>query len=182
MSPLATVVHRAAISGFVRDAITGDGLAGAVVRLTPGTRQARSDDEGFYSFIDLADGNYQLSASVPGLGSRYGSLAAVTVTVARDAAGRPQFDRRSHLDLPPTQLSGMVQRLDNNAPIADAEIQLPAGRRATRSARDGRYSLVAVEAGSQTLRVSAPGYASTSQQVSLLAGQTTVVDLGLITR
>jgi hypothetical protein len=179
MAIVATIRHRAAISGYVSDAVSGTGIAGATVTLEGQDQQTLTGADGFYFFLDLPNGSYTLHAEAPALGSRYGAVTAAGVAVASDGAGRPLFDPKGNLALPPTRLTGLVRRSDNLAPIAYADVQLRASRVAVKSNKLGQYGLTAVEAGTQTVQVAAPGFATISQPVSLSAGQSRVVDFNL---
>ncbi len=179
MAIVATIRQRAAISGYVRDAVSGNGIAGATVTLEGQNQQTATRADGFYFFRDLPNGAYTLQAAAPALGSRYGAVTTTGVAVASDASGRPQFDPKGNLVLSPTRLTGLVRRSDNLAPIAYADVQLRASRVAAKSNKLGQYSLVAVEAGTQSVQVSAPGFATHSQTVSLSAGQESAVTFSL---
>jgi len=179
VTTIETVRHRAAICGYVSDAVSGEAIAGATVELAAQGLQARTRDDGFYAFLDLPDGSYTLRASAPQLGSTYGTVTAVGVAVASDGSGRPVLDSRGNLALPPTKLSGVVRRSDTMAPIAYADVFLRASLVRTKSNKVGQYSASAVEAGTQTVQVSAPGFTAASQSVTLNAGQSTTTDFTL---
>lgn len=179
MANVETISHRAAICGYVNDASSGVGIFGATVEITAEGLQTQTRDDGFYYFLDLPDGPYTLSAAAPLLGSRYGTVTVSSVAVASDGVGRPIFDPKANLGLPPTRLVGLVRRADNLAPIAYAEVHLRASNVKTKSNKLGHYVLSAVEAGTQTVQVSARGFAAVSQPVMLSPGQETVADFGL---
>lgn len=171
--------HRAAICGYVRDADSGVGISGATVAIAGGPSRTQTRAGGFYYFVDLPDGAYTLQAAAPALGSRYAGVSVAGVTTARDGAGRPVLDPKGNLALPPTRLSGRVQRTGTLAPVARAEVRLRAGGVKTLSNNLGQYLFSAVEAGTQTVQISAPGFVPASQSVTLNAGQNTVVDFTL---
>jgi hypothetical protein len=180
MAAVELVRHRAAICGYVRDASSGAGIGSATVALVgTAVQQTQTGADGFYYVLDLADGLYALSAAAPTLGTRYGTVSVTGVLVASDAQGRPIFDPKGNLDLSPTRLTGTVRRSDTLAPIAHADVRLRASRVQTKSNTVGIYALSAVEAGTQTLEVSARGFTAVSQTVSLAAGQDSVVDIDL---
>ena len=179
MSSLEIIHHRAAICGYVSDADSGDGIAGATVELIAEDLQVQTRADGFYTFLDLPDGSYTLHAQAPQLGSCYGTVTAPGVTVASDGAGRPLLDPKGNLGLPPTRLTGLVKRSDNLAPIAYAEVRLRASNVSAKSSKLGQYALSAVQAGTQTVQVTAPGFTAVSQSVTLNAGQNLVVDFSL---
>jgi hypothetical protein len=179
MAVIEIITHRAAICGYVSDGHSGEGLRGATVQLLAGGAETRTGADGFYSFLDLADGLYTLAAAAPQLGSRYGTVQVTAVAVARAADGRPLFDSKGNLGLPPTRLSGTVRRSDTLAPIAYADVHLRASRVHTKASPLGQYALSAVEAGTQTVEISAVGFMPVTQAVSLTAGQDTIVDFHL---
>jgi hypothetical protein len=179
VSTLELVRHRAAICGYVRDANSGAGISGATVALAGQEARTQTRADGFYYFVDLPDGAYTLQATVPPLGSRYAGVSVAGVTVAGDGAGRPVLDPKGNLALQPTRLSGRVLRAGSLAPIARAEVRLRAGGVKTLSNNLGQYLLSAVEAGTQSVQISAPGLVLASQSVTLNAGQNTVVDFTL---
>lgn len=179
MAAVALIGHRAAICGYVIDAVSGLGMDGADVQIPAADLHTRSRTDGFYFFLDLADGSYDLAAAAPGLGSRYGSISVPGVVVASASDGRPLFDAKGRLALPPTRLSGLVRRADTLVPIPRAQVRLRAAAVAVQSDPAGQYLLSAVEAGTQTAVVSAAGFVSISQVVVLTAGQQAVVDFSL---
>jgi outer membrane receptor protein involved in Fe transport len=78
-------------------------------------------------------------------------------------------------------LRGIIQ--DDSAPIEGATVEVVAVdsgfRHAARSGSDGRYSLTGLAPGIYALVVSAPGYASHTQNVQLLLGQDVDADFTL---
>src|SRR5262249_49173319 len=141
---------------------SGAGIPGATVEVVGQGEQTQTRADGFYHFLDLPDGSYTLQAAAPGLGSRYAGVTVAGVLVAGDSAGRPVLDPRGDLGLPPTRLTGRVQRTGSLAPIARAEVRLRAGGVKTTSNNLGQYVLSAVEAGTQTVQTSASGFTTTS--------------------
>ncbi len=99
------VRHQAAIVGCVTDAATKQPVVGAQVRIesAPAAFQrlvvARSAQDkrpidrtvsahdGHFHFVDLPDGQYTLTASLPEPRPRYGKSKPTAVTVSRDAKG-----------------------------------------------------------------------------------------------
>jgi len=176
---LEIIRHRAAICGYVRDAKSGAGLAGASVDIAARGVTAEAAADGFYYFLDLPDGAYTLHAAVPALGTRYADVTVAAVTVATGTSGAPSLDPRGNLALSPTRLTGQVKASGSLAPVARAEVRLRAAAVKTLSDAAGQYALSAVEAGEQTVQVSASGFAALSQRVTLQAGQEAVADFTL---
>ena len=177
--PRMEIRHRAAIGGYVSDAVSGAAIAGATVELKPGGLETKTQGDGFYHYLDLPDGLYTLQAKAPALGTRYGTGTPTDVEVASDAAGQPKIDPKGNLALPPTRLTGVVRRSGTLAAIAYAEVRLRASNVKTRSSKLGQYAFSAAQAGTQTVQVSALGFVARSQPVTLRAGEETVVDFSL---
>lgn len=177
MRPIATIRHRAAICGHVVDDVSGRGIAGARVAIEALDLTTLSGPDGFFGFIDLAEGPYELTATAPALGSRYGSAAASGQVQSTDD-GRPILDP-VELRLRPTQLRGDVRRADDSAPVRRAQVRLRASAIAVFADAEGAYAFSAVEAGRQTVVVSAPGFGALTREVLLTAGQETQADFDL---
>jgi TonB-dependent starch-binding outer membrane protein SusC len=76
-------------------------------------------------------------------------------------------------------ITGKVLDRGTNRPIAEAQLQLAGTVRGARSNEQGEYRIVAVPAGTYTLRVIRLGYGQTTESVTVTAGQTTTVDITL---
>jgi hypothetical protein len=180
MALIETFGHRASVCGYVRDASSNAGLGGAPVELVAeAVARTNTRIDGFYAFLNLPDGSYTLRAAAPAMGSRYGTVIVTGVAVSRDGRGRPVLDPKGNLNLPPTRLTGLVRRSDTLAPIAFADVRLRASNVNTKSNKVGQYAVSAIEAGTQTVLASAPGFAAASRVVTLSAGQETVADFSL---
>ena len=178
MTSLSTATHRAAIGGYVRDALSGSALAKARIEILELELSSHSASDGFYHFLDLPEGAYTLRASAPAEGRCYG-VVTTGVTVATDSTGRPLLDGQANLALPPTQLRGVVRNAATTAPIAQASIKMLASRVSIRSDSLGRYALAPLEPGTHSVQVAAAGYAAATQLITLTAGQSTTVDFNL---
>ncbi len=173
--------HRAAIAGHITDAISGKGIPEAVVNVIGQNQCTLTVREGFYYFIDLPAGQYGLSAAAPHLGTRYGTASVSDVAVADDADGRPIFAPKANLPLPPTRLVGQVRRSDNDQVIVKATVQLRGSKARTLTDNLGQYILSGLQKGNPTVQVSAPGFATATQTVTLTAGEATTADFSLTT-
>lgn len=184
-----TVRHRAVISGRVTDAGTGKPLPGARVEITAGPPaftgrlallakqhgdrwetmaerpdRTRAAADGFFRYLDLPAGQYTLSASLPGAGSRYGTVSAqVTLTV--DGQGNISLET-ANLALPATTVKGRVSDPSDTA-VQMAEVRVQGSGERTWSDADGNYVLSGVEAGSRKLTIAARGFQSKSETVAL---------------
>jgi Carboxypeptidase regulatory-like domain len=179
------VRHQVAIAGRVTDAQTGRAIGGAQVRITAapatfttwltvralqyGTRwatmaerpdQTRTAADGHFHFLDLPDGQYTLTASLPGAGSRL-STAEKQATVSRDAQGTLTM-AAADIALPPTTLKGEITDRDGNR-LALVEVRVQGSGERAFSDAQGRYLLAGLEAGQHTVLVSAHGYQPVSR-------------------
>jgi hypothetical protein len=191
---------RPAITGIVRDAVTGRPLAGARVEVAGsarfdawlGTRalphgddwdgmQERDDraltgPEGRFLLVDLPPGRYTVVASLPDAGTRYGT-ASGTASVPREAGSDvPSVD----LELAPTTIAGTVKGPAGSAAIALARVTVDGSSESTLTDTSGEYVLAALETGSRTVRVAARGHESASRAVKIATpGSRKRVDLRL---
>lgn len=183
------VRHQVAIVGRVTDARTARAIGGAQVRITAapaaftewlatrakqyGTQwagmverpdQTRTSADGHFHFLDLPDGQYTLTASLPGSGSRYGTAQA-QVTVSRDPQGNITM-AAADIALPPTTLKGRVSRADAS-PVVLAEVRVKGSGERALSDGQGQYLLTGVETGNRTVLVSAQGFQPASRTALL---------------
>lgn len=178
MTLIATLRHRAALCGQVVDSLTGLGIPEARVRVTPGGILTHTRPDGSYGVTDLPDGAYDLIATVPRLGTRYGTVTVGAVTVASDPDGRPRLTP-ARLALPPTCLAGRVRHADTLAAIPFASLWLRASGEGVLADAAGVYRFAAIEAGAQTLIVSARGFVTSALQVEPAAGLEVMMDIEL---
>lgn len=155
--------HRAAIAGRVLEAGSGRPLAGARVQITDGPHALAAGD-GFYRFLNLKPGQYTLTASLPGSGSRYGTRAEA-VTLADDGQGNAVLETVD-LALPPTTIQGKVKDQSDQA-VKLAEVRVQGSGESAWSDAQGNYVLRGVEAGSRRIAVSARGFQKVSETVAL---------------
>ena len=196
------VRHQVAIAGAVTNAQTGKVIAGARVRITDapapfkeemaarailfGTGwetlaerpdQAPTSPEGLFYFLDLPDGQYTLTASLPESGSRFGR-AQVQAKVSRGGQGRIIM-AQADLALPATTIRGQITGTANT-PVPLARVQVRGSVEAVFSNGQGCYLLAGVEKGTRTVLVSAQGYRPAQKTVSLSeAGKEENLDFSL---
>jgi hypothetical protein len=125
------VRHRVALAGQVTDAQTGKAVVGAQVRISAAPpafvgRPDRSDTaaDGSFHFLDLPAGQYTLTVSLPGAGSRYGT-AQGQVTVTDNALAAASFV------LPPTTVKGTINGAPQGkppVPLASASVRVQGNR------------------------------------------------------
>lgn len=197
-----TVGHQVAIAGKVTDAQTNRELSRALVKITSapaefmnwlnnraiqyGTRwksmlerpdQVLTATDGHFHFLDLPNGGYTLSASLPGAGTRYGT-DQTQVTVSRDAQGKIAVVA-ADFTLPPTTIKGRVNG-PSATKIAMAQVRVRGSGEQTFSDSEGSYLLTSLEAGNRTVMVSARGYRPLSRPMTLDApGTVQTLDITL---
>ena len=203
MSEWVVVRHMVAIAGRVIDAQSGKPLGGARVKISAGpsaftswlaTRakergqrwavlderpdQTRSRGDGHFHFMDLPDGAYTLTATMPESGSRFGS-AAGTATVSRDAQGHIT-PGTMEIHLPPTTVKGVITGVDD-APVVMAEVRMAGSGERVFSDGEGRYLLTRLEAGARRVEITARGYQKATRTAGLnAAGAVLTVDVSLV--
>lgn len=190
MSDWQIARHRVAIAGRVLDAGTGKPVADAAVSISAmpaafekklaiallayedrwNTMLERPDrtrtrDDGLFYFLDLPDGKYNLSASIPSYGKRYGTVQQPAV-VSRDGKGDTKI-AFVNLKLQPTAVKGKITGPGHKAGVALAEVRVKGSGERTFTDAQGQYTVTGIEPGKRVLLVSAQGYRSESQPVTL---------------
>jgi hypothetical protein len=197
------IQHAVAISGRVIDAQTNKAIARARVKITVGPTefmnalalqataygrrwnglQERPDRkhtaaDGHFHFLDLPNGTYTMTATLPGAGSRYGS-AQITPAVSRDSLGN-LIMTTADIQLPSTTLSGQVTDQSSDDPVFMARVRISGSNETTYSDDQGDYRFTGLETGSREVQVSAQGYQSASQTVNLAtAGAVVTLNIAL---
>jgi hypothetical protein len=181
--------HQAAIAGQVSDAQTGAAISGVQVHISAGPEtfqkglalkarqygenwealperpdRACTAADGYYRFINLPPGDYMLTASLPGRGTRYGQAQA-SASVVYDDQGNIAL-ATADLQLAPTTLLGQV-RDAGGEPVHMVQVRVLGGGEYTFSDEQGQYRLTGLEAGGRQVRASAQGYAALTQAVQL---------------
>jgi Carboxypeptidase regulatory-like domain len=189
VEPWEIVRHQVAIAGRVTDAQTGRAIGGARVGITVAPAaftdwlaireiqygahwaamverpdQTRTAADGHFHFLDLPDGQYTLTASLPWSGGRY-STAGRQAMVSRDAQGTITM-AAANIALPPTTLKGEITDQDGDR-VALVEVRVQGSGERTFSDAQGRYVLVGLEIGQRTVLVFAQGYQPGFQTVTL---------------
>ncbi len=152
---LDTTLRPNTLSGVVKDAYTGQPVAGAVVRASDTV-----------STTTAADGRYVLN-DVP-------EAFQVTVSATDYDPTDEQLSRQTALDLSlrPNAISGVVRDRVSNSPIAGATVK--AGEITASTDAEGRYRLAGVPADA-TVEIVADGYSALTQPVE----QTATIDAAL---
>lgn len=199
---LEPVRHQVAIAGTVSDAVTGQRIHKALVEITemPDSFKSRlalrsmqygskwetmverpnrtqTTIDGHFHFLDLPDGNYTLTASLPGAGTRYGS-APKKVQVSR--VGDQIELAAADITLPPTAIQGQITN-SGGEPIVMAKVQVEGTNESVFSDSKGNYLLSGLEVSKvqSTVRVSAQSYQLASQSLELTQAEVKTLNFQL---
>ncbi|MBD2184314.1 LamG-like jellyroll fold domain-containing protein [Aerosakkonema funiforme] len=190
--------HQVAIYGQISDAETGLTIQNALVEITqmPETfkqwlilrsqqygsqwqtlehrpDRKRTAIDGYFHFLDLPDGEYTLTASLPSAGTCYGT-AEIKAIVSRDSQGN-YVKTAANMTLPPTAIKGKITD-SGGVPIALAKIQIARTTDYIFSDSKGNYLFSSLETSKAPLKrtvniqVSARGFQSASQSAELSQG------------
>lgn len=155
-------VSLATINGTVTNA-AGAGLGWAQVAAGSGQYFAVTTTTGAYQLADLPPGTYGITASLPGYVS-----ASQSITVMAGQAAIVNFVLASVAA--PATIAGLVVD-PTQTPVQGANVFTSDGVYSTLTDADGAFILSDVIVGSYTLTVQKDGYGSSSQSVSVTAGQ-----------
>lgn len=137
--------------------------------------------DGHFHWLDLPDGQYTLLASLPELGTRYGT-AQVTINVSRDA--QSNIDMAAvDIALPATTVAGRITVQGTEPPenVVMAEVRVKGSGEQAFSDDQGHYCLPGVETGERTVLVSASGYQPAAKSVGLnQAGEEQTLNFALL--
>ncbi|WP_066382806.1 MULTISPECIES: carboxypeptidase regulatory-like domain-containing protein [unclassified Anabaena] len=171
--------HRVAIAGSVTNAVTRQGIPDIQVTVTELNLRTQTREDGSFYLLDLPVGQYELVISGSQLGKYYGTSEPIAVRVADATNGQPIFDPQAHIKLQPTQLTGKVTRQDNNQAIAGAMIKLRGSSIQTVTDKEGKYLFSELPASTQTLEVTARGFATATKTPTFTAGQQITINFQL---
>ena len=182
--------HRVAVGGRVTNSETGLPIYGAEVAITESPEafkqklqsasrlhdkrraamadrpdRTRTRDDGLFYFLDLPDGNYSFAASLPGSGKRFG-LAQQKATVSRDDKGNTKI-AFVNFSLQPTAVKGKITGPRHKSGVVLAEVRVKSSGERTFTDERGQYTVAGIEPGKRVLLVSAQGYRSESQSVTV---------------
>lgn len=148
--------------------------------------RVRSAIDGCFYFLNLPDGSYTLSVSLPGTGTRYGRISTAPLVVSGSSQGSLQA-AIVEIVLPTTALTGKI--MHNQEPVSMARIQVEGSAASTFSDAKGSYLLTGLEVwqvdqqSSQPPRpvitVSARGHPPVATGVQLHQGLLTTLDFEL---
>lgn len=176
------VAPPARIRGTVLNILTSDPVPGATVTLTQGSivRVATADQQGRYAFENVF---VSRPSSVAATAENYLPTTASSVQFAVAPGG--EANQILLLTAPPGALRGTITDRESGETLGDATVQVigPTGALAATisTAADGRYQVLDLVPGRYTVSASRQGFLGASGQGNVLAGQTAVVDLSLVT-
>ena len=137
------IKHRAAIGGYVTDAITGKGIPGITVEVLEKILSTLTREDGFFYFLDLEKGTYKLNILVPQeWRSRYRQTDITPIIVKVDYGqedAKPNFDPNANVKLSPTSLHGIVT--NKNIPLPKAIVKLLGSEIQTLTDDNGKFIL-----------------------------------------
>lgn len=160
----------ATISGQVTDSQTSGPIAAATVSFNPGGMAVLTDANGNFT-ANVAPGSYTVTASAVNYNS-----SSQTVTVSNGQRVSLAFRLVSITAI--GNLSGRVIDASTRAPIAGATVTLSNGLIRVTDL-NGNFSYTVVLAGTYTMTVSALGYVTQTQSLSIRSGRTTTVQVAL---
>ncbi len=133
--------------------------------------------DGHFHFLDLPDGDYTLTASLPSTGTRYGAVEKkVQVSCNGDMIQLAAAD----IALPPTGIKGQITNAENQ-PIVMAKVQVKGAEESTFSDSKGNYLLSGLEVSNvqSTIIFSAHAYQQDSKDIQLSQGEVKTLDIKL---
>jgi hypothetical protein len=170
ISPTPTPAS-AGIAGQVSDSQSRAAIVGASVSLSPGGASTLTDANGNYSF-SVAPGTYTVTASAVGYNS-------ASQTLSLNAGQKANLNFRLTMVTAYGSLNGTVIDAGSRAPIFGATVALSNGLIRVTDL-NGNFSYAIVLNGSYTLTISAMGYVTQSQVVTIRPGKTTNVEVALV--
>ena len=162
------------VSGLVRDAVSGDPLAGVTITISGAANTvAVTGADGRYAVHDLALGSIDISAALAG----YLSATANTTLLAGTSL---DFSPNLERDPQPTALSvtGVIVDATTSAPLEGATIKFLGTTFSGLSAANGGFLVNDIPPGSYNVEISFTGYVTATFLVAAPAGG--VVDLGTV--
>lgn len=171
---------RSAFTLTILDTETGVPLSGiSAISLTPESAEAlmlTTDAYGGISKSNIAPGVYKIIVS----GNSYLPL---TLEANIKAGQRHNFGTIQLSKLEGSNaavLSGQVLDEQSGIPIANALVTSTATGQSARTSADGMFQIVFTTAGNYALNISADSFQSMNREVSVVAGTTTTLSLGLV--
>jgi hypothetical protein len=171
-NPLTSPVPTGSITGTVQDDQTGVGIANALVTLSPGGLSTITSSTGAFSFRNVPTGTFTLTASATGY-----QPASTSMTVT--AGHNSNINLHLVSSTPSSSLQGTVKSSTTGKAIPGGTVTLSPGTLATITDTTGYYGFPRITPGTYTLTVTAAGYQSNSQTITVQSGHTVKVNVSL---
>jgi hypothetical protein len=171
-TPVSTTVPTGSITGTAQDSQTTVGIANALVSLSPTGLSTVTSSNGTFSFASVPADTYTLSASATGYQT---ASASVTVTAGHNA------NINLHLvsTVPIGSVQGVVKSGGTGKVVVGATVTLTPGVLATVTDSTGYYGFPNVTPGTYTLTITAAGYQSYSQTITVASGRSVKANVSL---
>jgi hypothetical protein len=171
-TPVGTTVPTGSITGTAQDSQNALGIANALVSLSPTGLSAVTSSNGAFSFASVPANTYTLSASATGYQT---ASASVTVTAGHNA------NINLHLvsTVPIGSVQGVVKGGATGKVVMGATLTVTPGVLATVTDSAGYYGFPNVTPGTYTLTITAAGYQSYSQTITVASGHTVKANVSL---
>jgi hypothetical protein len=171
-TPVSTTIPTGSITGTAQDSQTSVGIANALVSLSPTGLSTVTSSNGSFSFASVPADTYTLSASATGYQT---ASASVTVPAGRNA------NINLHLvsTVPIGSVQGVVKSGGTGKVVVGATVTLTPGVLATVTDSTGYYGFPNVTPGTYTLSITAAGYQSYSQTITVASGHTVKANVSL---
>jgi hypothetical protein len=147
------------VTGTVTDSGTAQPISGATV--SDGATSTTTNANGLYTFSNLAEGSYAVSAVAPGYASQ-----TVTTTVGPGATMTQNFALQPN----PATINGVVTDSVTALAISGASVSASGVSGTVSTNGAGQYTLSSLAAGTYLVTVTAPGYQSQTRSVTVTAG------------
>jgi hypothetical protein len=173
LTPDTSTGNTGTITGTVKSTETGNPpISGATITVSGSSPaiSTTSAADGSYTLSNVPAGAQTLNVSKSGFGS---ANVQVTVTAGQTTT--------QNISLSPSvgTVTGTVLNASNGQPLPGATVSVSGTSLTTTTAANGGYTLSNVPTGSQTLNVSATGFISTSDTVTVNNGQTATKNFSL---
>jgi hypothetical protein len=171
-TPVSATAPTGSITGTAQDSQTTVGIANALVSLNPTGLSTVTSSNGTFSFASVPADTYTLSASAPGYQT---ASASVTVTAGHNA------NLNLHLvsTVPIGSVQGVVKSGGTGKVVVGATVTLTPGVLATVTDTTGYYGFANVTPGTYTLTITAAGYQSYSQTITVASGRSVKANVSL---
>ncbi len=158
------------IRGAVINGLTGQPTAQAVVSTTPPSSSVLTDAAGAFTMGDVPAGTYLVQAERVDVGS---GTAQVAVTTGATATATIVLRSSSNLGA----IRGRVRNTVSEEPLQGALVELLGLDRSTMTDAEGTFIIDSIEPVRVTVRASKRGFIAAEQDVQVVAGLTSVVDV-----